>query len=256
MQTSRVGHGLGHRANRPLRLEPLEPRVLLSAADGYPIIALGGGDADATAELLDARSFADHAISFRVNLACNQQAAITTKTVKLQPGNDLGLDLTGRGVTVGIWDTGAVRDTHEQFDGRVDIIDDVYVSDHSTHVAGTIGSSGEGSADAELNRAAKGMASRVEIRSRDIDDDYTEMQADADVLELSNHSYGLYRGWHTSRSLGGMAGVETSIWMGDPDLNDEDPYFGKYAIEHNPVDQCFYEATDLPMLPWQIDQVA
>ena len=123
-----------------------------------------------------------------INVPFNQNAAITTRADLLQSGGGLNLDLTGAGITVGVWDGGAVRSTHQEFNDRVTVVDSVAFSDHATHVAGTIGARGF------LPQAA-GMASQVNIRSRDFDNDLTELRNDANLIQLSNHSYGRVNGW-------------------------------------------------------------
>ena len=61
-------------------------------------------------------------------LSDNAAAAATINADLLLTGGQLNLDLDGSGVTVGIWDSGGVRDTHDEFqiDGggsRVTIVD-------------------------------------------------------------------------------------------------------------------------------------
>src|SRR5690606_2465807 len=118
----------------------------------------------------------------------NLNAADTVNADRVWPGGGLGLNLSGAGVTVGVWDGGAVLAEHQELDGRVAIMDSVATSGHATHVAGTIGGTG-------LSADARGMANGVEIRSRDYSNDRNEFPLDAGVIDLSNHSYGNLRGW-------------------------------------------------------------
>jgi V8-like Glu-specific endopeptidase len=99
-------------------------------------------------------------------------------------------NLDGSGITVGVWDQGAVDD-HTDFGSRVTVVDAVAAKSHSSHVAGTIGGSGLG------NAATTGMAPNVNIRSYDWTDDNTEMRSAAnnDNMLISNHSYGYIAGW-------------------------------------------------------------
>ena len=104
-----------------------------------------------------------HPSEIRIDSPDNVDAADTTNTDQIQAGGTLGLDLTGNGYTVGIWEAGGyVRGTHDELDSRVVFGDlDTNPSDfsnHATHVAGTIGASG-----ADSN--AEGMATQVQIRS-------------------------------------------------------------------------------------------
>jgi hypothetical protein len=157
-------------------------------------------------------------------LTHNVNAADTTNTDQIRTGGGLGLSLTGAGVTVGVWDGGRIRQTHTEFNNgnRVTVVDNAALSDHSTHVAGTIGARG---ADAN----ARGMGSGVGIRSRDSTNDAAEMATDAAIVDLSNHSYGHLRGW-TQRltwQIGGQQ-VVPSTWVSDRfSFPAEDPFFWK-----------------------------
>ena len=95
--------------------------------------------------------------------------------------------LNGTGVKVGVWDAGAVRNTHREFNTtRVVKRNNVGLDDHATHVAGTVGASG-------VTTSAKGMAPSVSIDSWDWNSDYSEMTssgaasatADASKIPLS-----------------------------------------------------------------------
>jgi len=70
--------------------------------------------------------------------------------------------LDGSGVTVLVFDSGRVRSTHGDFGGRVTIgpRDTDGISNHSTHVAGTVGGNGAASAGED-----RGMAPGVDILS-------------------------------------------------------------------------------------------
>ncbi len=78
----------------------------------------------------------------------NVGAAITTRANQLMPGGNTGLELTGEGYDkLGVWDGGRVRNTHVEFMdqgvSRVTQIDNpTSLSDHATHVAGTMVAAG------------------------------------------------------------------------------------------------------------------
>jgi hypothetical protein len=92
--------------------------------------------------------------------------------------------------TVGIWDQGAI-DAHPDFDQRLNVLDQVDISSHATHVAGTVGGSGAGRA------AATGMAPTVQLRSYDWNNDLLEVRSAAtSTIVISNHSYSILTGWY------------------------------------------------------------
>ncbi|MHC4560980.1 MAG: S8 family serine peptidase [Planctomycetota bacterium] len=101
-------------------------------------------------------------------------------------------NLDGTGINVGIWDAGII-DAHNDFGNRLTIQDSkADVHWHSTHVAGTIGGSGAGNAN------ARGMANAVGLHSWDWGNDETEMRNEAPTAGavISNHSYGEIAGWY------------------------------------------------------------
>jgi len=161
----------------------------------------------------------------------NVNAADTTNADQLRSGGGMGLSLSGQGVTVGIWDGNAVRATHQEFGGRVTVVDAVGAADHATHVAGTIGAAG-------VNASAKGMAPSVSIRSREWTNDTVEMAADANLINISNHSYSNVSGW-TANIDWGLGPVDT--WYADRSLYSvEDPAFGKYTSATRDLDTVLY----------------
>lgn len=131
----------------------------------------------------------------------NLAAARSTKTSELWVGGNLGLDLDGAGMTVGVWDGGPVDNTHPEFQNsndtgtRVIIVDNSMsdtddpgpFSSHGTHVAGTVSAKG-------VNADAHGMASNINVKSYNWTNDEAEMisavNAATNPIILSNHSYG------------------------------------------------------------------
>lgn len=147
----------------------------------------------------------------------NGNAAISTAASQIR--NTVPYSVNGAGETVGIWDGGAVRSTHQELTGRVTVMDGAAIIDHATHVGGTIGAAG-------VVSSALGMAPRVQIVSYDWNSDLSEMTSRAMAtsgasgkIQLSNHSYGTIAGWDTSDGTYKWYGV----W-GDR----EDASFGQY----------------------------
>ena len=167
----------------------------------------------------------------------NLSAAQTTRTDKLWENGGLSLSLDGLGYSkLGEWDGGAVRVSHQEFTNfgtsRVTQSDDATaLSNHATHVAGTIVAHG-------VTANAKGMAYNGNLKAYDWNFDEAEMAtAAAAGLELSNHSYGFLSGWHYDGS--------EWIWygVGSP-VNGirENWYFGFYDDYAANWDEIAYNA--------------
>lgn len=173
----------------------------------------------------------------------NEDAAISNAANLV--GKGTVYDLTGAGLRVGVWDERSVRSSHQEFGGRSTQVDGggTDFSFHQTHVSGTIGASG-------VNSRAQGMATEVELRNHNWDNDLAEMATEAAVnssdlsmLPLSNHSYGLLFGWEYS-SFSGNTGYH---FVGDFNMN-EDADFGKYKSDAREVDNiCIASTYYLPV---------
>ncbi len=167
-------------------------------------------------------------------ITTNLNAARTVSADRVWPGGNLGLGLSGLGITVGQWDEGPVLPTHQELVGRVTLMDDATIaSDHATHVAGTILADG-------IMDAARGMAREAQLQSYDWIDDSAEMAtAAADGLALSNHSYSFVAGWLPDYRDGLWA------WFGDESISTtEDWLFGFYLQESADWDQIAVNAPD------------
>ncbi|MCX6243860.1 MAG: S8 family serine peptidase [Bacteroidetes bacterium] len=159
---------------------------------------------------------------------CNINAAKTVSTNKLWPGGSLGLSLTGSGMVLREWDGGKVLDTHQELTGRVTQVDiPSGLSDHSTHVAGTMIGTG-------ISAAAKGMANQATLRAFDWNSDFSEMASEAAAGALvSNHSYGYLTGW----SYGTVVSTKWT-WYGSTGISQTEDYnFGFYSSQAQTVDQ-------------------
>ena len=137
---------------------------------------------------------------------------------RLWPLSDGDFTLTGAGVTVGVWDGGALRRTHQELLGQSRAADAAStVAAHSTHVAAIIAGRG---ADA----GARGIAYGASIAAYDWSRDRIEMAtAAAGGLRVSNHSYGQAWGW-----VANARGDGKWAWLGAADAS-ADARFGQYG---------------------------
>lgn len=162
---------------------------------------------------------------------CNVNAAISIGANLIR--NTLPYNVNGAGLIVGIWDGGAVRTTHQEFGGRVVVMDGASNSNHTTHVGGIIGAAG-------VVANALGMAPSVFIDSYEWTSDVSEMTSRAmsypnepDKIQVSNHSYGYTCGWEH--------GFSPPRWYGTWG-NRESDYFGIYDSYVVPWDELCYNA--------------
>jgi len=121
------------------------------------------------------------------------RAAVNANQIQAVP-----YGLSGQGVTIGIWDGGAVDWNHDDFkrpDGTSRVISRTHypIADHATHVAGTMGGNGARSqAAGGTDRQWRGIAPNVAIVSYDFDDpinDYNEA-IQTYHIDLSQNSWG------------------------------------------------------------------
>ena len=166
------------------------------------------------------------------NITLNENAAISTAADVVR--DTAPYNVNGANNTVGIWDGGHARATHQEFVGRVTTNDNGGSSGvhyHSTHVCGTIAAAG-------VVAAAQGMAPQVMINSYDWNDDEAEMANrgaalpnQAGKLYLSNHSYGSGVGWDSSGTY----------WPWDITVT-ADSWFGRYSSFSREWDDIAYNA--------------
>ncbi|NNF22642.1 MAG: S8 family serine peptidase [Saprospiraceae bacterium] len=159
----------------------------------------------------------------------NEDAAIAMGVPSVRTGGDLGLNLTGDGLNIGIWDGGLIRTTHQEFEGRIKYFDSAATtvfSDHATGVAGTLLGTG-------INMASRGMAPEATGIAYNFNNDEEEM-VEAQMLKeivVSNHSYGLITGWNDGQ------------WYGDSAISDEEDWrFGFYDSQAKTWDDIAFNA--------------
>lgn len=171
----------------------------------------------------------------------NSYAAATTRANKLYTNGGLGLSLSGSSNflkdKIGEWDGGSVYVSHQEFANNriLNKQGTTAVSQHATHVAGTIMAAG-------VNPNAKGMVFGLQrLVSYDFNGDSPEMATEAtNGMLISNHSYGYIAGWYynSSPSGGGAARWE---WMGN-NGEYEDYKFGLYDNSAKSYDEICYNA--------------
>jgi len=176
------------------------------------------------------------------NVTYNTTAADTISTDEVLSGGSTGLSLSGNGQTIGIWDGGDVLTTHTEFTtGGVRVIDKDGVSPdgtqhHPTHVAGTIVAKG-------VNSLAKGMSPSGVLDAYDFRSDFSEMATAVATtpVRVSNHSYGLQRGW----GFLPVGGQNFLAWWGDTSVsNTEDYRYGFYDDFARTADTIGYAEPD------------
>lgn len=143
----------------------------------------------------------------------NAGAALTARANSLYGGGALGVNVQGQGMIAGVWDEGSVRDTHQEFmvngASKITIWDGSVMSNHATHVAGTIAAQG-------ILASVRGLAFNSSIYSYNWTTDLTEMLNEASTgLIVSNHSYGF--------------GQLSALW-----------FYGAYDSRAKDIDQITY----------------
>lgn len=161
-------------------------------------------------------------------------SAATIGTNKVWPGGVTGLNLSGSSNAVkdklAVWDGGRVQETHVELVGRVIQKDgQTVISDHSTHVAGTLIASG-------VNPVAKGMSfGQQRLIAYDFDDHLSEMLTESPNLLVSNHSYGVIAGWNFDPNA--------NHWEFRGRFGDNEDYkFGYYSGDAQMMDSIAYNA--------------
>ncbi|MCS6904179.1 MAG: CUB domain-containing protein [Bacteroidia bacterium] len=163
-------------------------------------------------------------------LTANRDAAHTISTSRVWPGGQDRLDLTGEGYKLAMWDGGGVRTTHQEFQGRV--VQKDYtpeVTDHATHVAGTLVAAG-------IDPSAQGMAYKAQLHAYDFNNVGSELvEALSEGILISNHSYGAATGWVKFQLPNGS---ESWAWFGDPSISPSTDYrFGFYDEQAQSIDE-------------------
>ena len=167
-------------------------------------------------------------------LSIDSQTQINSMNVDyLHDGGIPGVSVSGEGFKAYIWDGGAIRTTHQDFEGRATNEQTSGSGSHSTPVAGVIVGAG-------LNPAAKGMAYQANVVGYNYTNNIPEMIYESNNPEnanylISNHSYGSLAGWYYSGS--------TWYWYGYPNISPtESVLFGFYTSTDAAWDNLAYNA--------------
>lgn len=157
-----------------------------------------------------------------VPYSANATAALWMGATTLHDATALGDAFEGSGLALGVVDGGGVDGAHPELAGRVvhnaerwrD--DCTPISDHATHVSGTMAAAG-------IDARARGMANRAALvwSTAYCGDSIDNTREIADLTEVSNHSYGLRYGWYWDGEW---------LWLGDS-------WFGRYVGESRRADQ-------------------
>jgi hypothetical protein len=199
-----------------------------AAAIGLPLrtVQPGGG-------VLEIADFAGGQPVYRITH--NANAAISTGANLLRTSP---YSLSGSGVTIGMWDGGSGRASHQEFGSRMVVKDGSAAIDHATHVGGTMIASG-------VVASARGMAHSAIVDSYDWNSDTSEMTGrgatgpgQADKIYLSNHSYGYISGWNRT---GGTS--PAYVWYGNGTTTTGYEHdFGRYDSNARDQDALAYSA--------------
>jgi PKD repeat protein len=166
----------------------------------------------------------------------NTNAARTTSTDALQSAGSLGVNLTGKGMVVGIYDQTRPKPDHAEFTGRLTQVDGSTetISNHATHVSGTILAAG-------ISVSAKGMANEATGWAFNWESDLSKMNSNAyDPVNktnghlVSNHSYGVVLGWYRNAS-------NALVWAGNASVDAKKDFrFGYYSSKSKGLDDLIF----------------
>jgi hypothetical protein len=172
----------------------------------------------------------------------NREAAQGTHTEAVYAGGSLGISLSGSTSVMagrlGMWDGGQIRASHQEFtgtsSGRVRNQDPLEVSEHATHVAGTLVASG-------VRPDARGMAYGAVLWAWDYTNDIAELTLAAPDLLVSNHAYGPVVGWVYNPSRPGTDANLKWEWWGNTTISATEDYrFGFYTDNARDLDRVAY----------------
>ena len=201
----------------------------LSRQKGWPLSFRNKKNQNFVLNGVDARGY-----PLYVGVNDNIISAATIRTNSLWPGGSTGLNLNGSSPNmkgkIGIWDEAKALATHVELQNRpVQKDNATSISDHTTHVSGTLIAAG-------VNPVAKGMAfGAAQLISYDFNNHLSEMLSESPNLLVSNHSYGTIAGWNYN--------TDANRWEFWGNWGDTADYkFGYYSDEAQVWDSIAYNA--------------
>ncbi|WP_439481591.1 S8 family serine peptidase [Cyclobacterium plantarum] len=214
---------------RQYSLKP-EEKAVIAEELGIPLTMNLPGERVAVFQYLDE---VNHPVYYTTH---NLNAAAATRTNALQVGGNLNLNLTGADMVIGIYDQTRPKANHNEFGNRVTQIDGSTeeISNHATHVTGTILAAGN-------NRNAAGMAREAIGWAFNWDADISKMTQnsyDPDINPeghlISNHSYGFLMGWYRDSN-------NNWTWAGNEGISSSEDYrFGFYTNKSRQIDELAF----------------
>ncbi|MFO7822803.1 MAG: S8 family serine peptidase [Cyclobacterium sp.] len=214
---------------RQYSLKPEEKSVLAEEL-GIPLTMNLSRERVAVFQYLDEEN---HPVYYTTH---NVNAAAATGTSALQAGGNLNLNLAGADMVIGIYDQTRPKATHNEFGNRVTQIDGSTeeISNHATHVTGTILAAGN-------NRNARGMANEATGWAFNWDADISKMTQNSYDPDLnpeghliSNHSYGFLMGWFRDSN-------NNWSWAGNESISSSEDYrFGFYTNKSRQIDELAF----------------
>ncbi len=157
----------------------------------------------------------------------NDGSVSSVNADEVRAGGRFGLDITGAGLRIAVWDAGTALRTHVEYQNRLLVSGGSDIDDHACHTIGTIISGG-------VDPDAKGFLPEASGKAYSWNNDLQEMINEAlnEDLLASNHSY-----------FFGSGGWEGGTWTGDASISTEEDYrFGFYENRSATVDNIAFAA--------------
>lgn len=156
----------------------------------------------------------------------NEGSVQSVNADEIREGGRFGLNITGEGLRIAVWDAGTALRTHEAYENRLLVTGGSEIDNHACHVIGTVMAGG-------TDPSARGYLYNAVGKAYWWNNFFQEMTTEALNEDLlgSNHSYGVPAGW------------SGSSWLGDASISNEEDYrFGFYSSAARTADALAYSA--------------